>query len=113
MLDHGLGLWLGGFMRRGITDTGGYNVETLERDNNRYIMQGPYFSDPRQGHDPASVDDRIYLEFSALNGIWAGTLSYEGLAVYMPKNKSLPQASSEMKTWLKQKQRPPQLHKVF
>lgn len=99
IMEHGLGLWLSGKMKRQLIDTGNYEIQT-EFLNNSYILTGPYNANPSEGHDPRAYGNKIFIEFSSAEGVWVGLVSSGHNLIYMPKNKSVSNAS-EVMGWIK------------
>lgn len=105
-LDNGLGLWLGGVMKRRLTDSGSYEIQEEEFIDNSYILSGPYSSNPTEGFDPMSSGNRIFIEFSSVAGIWIGLVSYSDKYIYIPKNKTISDAPAKLKIWMKSFDKP-------
>jgi hypothetical protein len=100
LMDRGLSLWLGGIIKRRITDTGSYEIQNNIFDKTGYILSGPYSANPSEGFDPRAYGDKIFIEFSATNGIWVG-LVVDVKLIYIPNDKNISDASEKFKLWIK------------
>ena len=105
-LDSGLGLWLGGVMKRHLTDTGSYEIQTDEFDNNSYILSGPYSANPSEGFDPMASGNSIFMALSSTTGVWVGLVAYSDNFIYIPKDKTISDAPAKLKLWMKDFEEP-------
>jgi len=99
-MDNGLGLWLGGKIKRQLTDKGNYEVE-MAFTGNSYILSGPYSSNPNEGHDPRAYGNKIFVEFSASRGTWLGLINSGKKYIYIPKGKTVSEVPEKFKSWMK------------
>jgi len=99
-LDNGLGLWLGGVIKRPLTDTGTYDVDSVFSEGS-VIFSGRYNANPNKGFDPRSVNNKIFIEFSNEKGIWLALALVDERLIYIPKGKSISTAPEKTKAWIR------------
>ena len=106
VFDKGLGLWLSGVMKHNLTDSGTYEIQNIEVSVDGYILSGPYTPNPNEGFDPQAFGNKIFIEFSDDNSTWVGIIDRFTNYIYIPKNKTISDASDKFKSLMKELKNP-------
>ncbi|MDH5180141.1 MAG: lysozyme inhibitor LprI family protein [Gammaproteobacteria bacterium] len=112
LMENGLGLWLGGMMQYHLIDLGYFELTTTPVGKQGYIMTGPYYFDRSMGHDPASMEDQIHIEFSKQYGLVCARFTRGELHIYLPVQGA--PFSDHLQKWLAEiPVKEKTIHKVF
>lgn len=99
-MSKGLGLWLGGVMKKAISDSGSYELQVNEFNSHSYVLEGSYISNPSQGFDPAAAGNAIFIEFETGDSTWVGLVHYGKHYIFIPKTKTISGAPERFKSWM-------------